>query len=65
MTPSRRSARCAAHVPASVTATKKTSNPARENGTTQTMSSARALPAVPGAHGEYPAPHAVATTSAT
>jgi hypothetical protein len=51
-------------VPASVTATKKTSNPAREKGTTQMMKSARALPTVPGTHGEYPAPHAVATTSA-
>src|SRR5262245_944830 len=28
------------------------------------MRSARALPTVPGTHGEYPAPHAVATTSA-
>jgi hypothetical protein len=28
------------------------------------MSSASALPTVPGTHGEYPAPHAVATMSA-
>jgi hypothetical protein len=47
-----------------VTATKKIGNPAPENGTIQMTSSARALPTVPGTHGEYPAPHAVATTSA-
>ena len=49
--PSNRSARCAAQVPASVTTTKKTTRPAREKGTTQMITTARALPTVPGATG--------------
>src|SRR6266705_215229 len=47
--PRTRSARCAAHVPASMTTTKKTTRPAREKGTSQRTSTVRALPTVPGA----------------
>src|SRR2546422_2175100 len=63
--PRTRSARCAAHVPASVTTTKKTTRPAREKGTSQRTSTVRALPTVPGATGTHPAPPAVAMISAT
>ena len=50
--PIARSARWAAQVPVRVTATRNTTRPARENGTTQRMRTARALPTVPGATGE-------------
>src|SRR5256885_6515822 len=65
LTPSTRSACCAAHVPASTTLTKKTTRPARENGTSQRTSTVRTLPTVPGATGTHPAPPAVAMISAT
>src|SRR5438132_13182502 len=60
-----RSARCAAHVPASVTTTKKTTRPVPEKGTSQRTSTVRTLPTVPGATGTHPAPPAVAMISAT
>src|SRR6266581_4473112 len=63
--PRTRSARCAAHVPASVTTTKKTTRPVPEKGTSQRTSTVRALPTVPGATGTHPAPPAVAMISAT
>src|SRR3989442_4102584 len=63
--PRTRSARCAAHVPASVTTTKKTTRPVPEKGTSQRTSTVRALPTVPGATGTRPAPPAVAMISAT
>src|SRR5881628_883379 len=63
--PRTRSVRCAAHVPASVTTTKKTTRPVPEKGTSQRTSTVRALPTVPGATGTHPAPPAVAMISAT
>src|SRR5213592_1666684 len=48
-----------------MTTTKKTTRPAREKGTCQRTSTARALPAVPGATGTHPTPPAVAMISAT
>src|SRR5438876_5297472 len=63
--PRTRSARCAAHVPASVTTTKKTTRPVPEKGTSQRTSTGRMLPTVPGATGTHPAPPAVAMISAT
>src|SRR5207245_2937464 len=63
--PRTRSARCAAHVPASVTTAKKTTRPVPEKGTSQRTSTVRALPTVPGATGTHPAPPAVAMISAT
>src|SRR2546425_82961 len=63
--PRTRSARCAAHVPASMTTTKKTTRPVPEKGTSQRTSTVRALPTVPGATGTHPAPPAVAMISAT
>src|SRR5688572_11662843 len=48
-----------------MTTTKKTTRPAREKGTCQRTSTARALPTVPGATGTHPTPPAVAMISAT
>src|SRR5947207_3036797 len=63
--PSARSACSAAHVPIRVTATKKRTRPARENGTSHSRSAVSALATVPGATGAHPAPPTVAMTSAT
>src|SRR3989449_977054 len=63
--PSARSACSAAHVPIRVTATKKRTRPARENGTSHSRSTVSALATVPGATGAHPAPPTVAMTSAT
>ena len=52
LVPAAASATCAAHVPRTVTTTKNTSRPAGENGTSQRIATATALPAVPGAIGE-------------
>ena len=49
--PSTRSARCAAHVPASVTTTKKITSPAGAKGTSQMIRATKRLPTVPGATG--------------
>src|SRR5437762_3605807 len=63
--PSARSACPAAHVPITATTTKKSTSPARENGTTQSRRTVNALATVPGATGAKPAPPTVAMTSAT
>src|SRR5258708_22535143 len=63
--PSARSACPAAHVPISATRTKKSTSPARENGTNQSRRTVSALATVPGATGAKPAPPTVAMASAT
>ena len=50
--PSTGSARCAAHVPTTTTATRNSTSPIRENGTSHRRRTVTALPAVPGATGE-------------
>src|SRR5882762_5177888 len=63
--PSARSACPAAHVPITATKTKKSTSPARENGTNQSRRTVSALATVPGATGAKPAPPTVAMASAT